>query len=98
MSDTHETGGLALLCDREGRISHVLLDTGGTAAAAPGALFTSLLDTASIAKAAEFVAEIERDGAARGWELNVRMPGRVATMYFNGHGSESGTLIVAARS
>lgn len=90
--------GFALICDQQGRITEVLQrDTIVGARLESGVLFTTAIDPASRPKAGEFLAEIERNGSAFEWELNVRSGQEVATMVFSGHDSPAGVLIVAAR-
>jgi signal transduction histidine kinase len=101
MADTLDTtaDGFAILCDREGRVTRVLPGRGTTPEAgvfAPGSLFTTALDAASLPKAGEFLAEIERAGSARGWELNVRSGEVIATMCFAGHTADAAELLVVA--
>jgi signal transduction histidine kinase len=89
--------GFALLCDRDGRITTVLEGSEEAPALRSGSLFTTTLDPASLPKAGEFLAEISRNGSARGWELNVRSGETITTMHFAGQDSPDGMLVVAAR-
>ena len=89
--------GFALLCDRDGRITTVLEGSDDAPALASGSLFTTALDPASLPKAGEFLAEITRNGSARGWELNVRSGETITTMHFAGEKGTGLGLAIARR-
>lgn len=104
LSSPKSPPSLALLCDPQGMIVEVLrndLDL----PAAPGRLFSRLVDVASQFKALAFLEELRSQAAAFDWELNlVAAPenaGRVLTLHFSGgRWQEEGTrlLLVGAVS
>jgi two-component system, OmpR family, sensor kinase len=94
------TEGVAITCDLRGRIKEVVSDGLNLAThIRPGADFAELLDPACAEKAAAFMAELVRRGAAFNWELVAAGPdGRLATLHFAGAETCDGFLVVGARS
>ena len=74
--------GLALLCDAQGMILQVLRNDLGLPEAAQGRLFIRLVDSASRAKAMDFLVEIKAQGALLDWELNVPSSNEIITLHF----------------
>ena len=93
------TSGLAVLCDRAGVIQQILCDDFAQAEVLrPGQPLTAWVDPGSREKAAYLLAEVQAQGSAFDWEINVPAPGSVTTLHFSGIASGAGLLIVAARS
>lgn len=98
MTET-QTSGLAWLCDRAGVIRQILCDDlSQTGAAALGQTLADRVDPASRDKAGYLLAEVQTQGAAFDWELNVPIGGQVITLHFSGVANGDGLLIVAARN
>jgi signal transduction histidine kinase len=88
--------GLALLCDAQGLIQQVLRNDLDLADVVPGQLFFRLVDSASRAKAMNFLAEIKVQGALLDWELNVPSGNEVITLHFAAGQAGDMLLITAA--
>ncbi len=98
MTET-QTSGLAWLCDRAGVIQQILCDDlSPNDAGALGQSFTDRVDPASRDKAGYLLAEVQTQGAAFDWELNVPISGRVVTLHFSGVANGDSLLMVAARN
>jgi len=92
--------GLAVACDAGGLITEVIADGLGLAGhVRPGSDFSELFDYSCAEKAAAFLAELRRRGAAFNWELVAReRGGRLPALHFAGVASGDGFLVVGARS
>jgi signal transduction histidine kinase len=96
-----QTTGVALACDREGRVTEVFSDGLGVAAhLKPGDRFGALCDAGCEEKAESFFEELRRQGAVFGWELVVRgRGGELQPLHFAGAADQrGGFLVVGARS
>ena len=90
--------GLAWRCDRAGVIQQVLCDDlSPTGAAALGQTIADQVDPGSRDKANYLLAEVQMQGAAFDWELNVPIGGQVITLHFSGVANGDSLLLVAAR-
>jgi len=84
---TRETppDAIAVLVDEAGSIVEVLVDERGLAAGLPArSSFVTLADDHSAAKAARFIAEVRREGAARNWEITMCSPAGPALLLWHG--------------
>ncbi|MGB8212429.1 MAG: HAMP domain-containing sensor histidine kinase [Anaerolineales bacterium] len=95
MNEKH-AHGLALLCDAQGLIQQVLRNDLDLAEALPGQTFFRIVDSASRAKALNFLTEVKAQGALLDWEMNV--PGRngVVTLHFAA--GQAGDLLLITAS
>jgi signal transduction histidine kinase len=89
-----QTAGLALLCDPQGLIRQVLRNDLDLAEVLPGKLFFRIVESASRAKAMNFLTEIKSQGAVLDWEINIPIGG-VKTLHFAG-GTISDSLLITA--
>ncbi len=94
------SGGVALCCDFEGRILEILGDPLGLAGSFPaGRLFSSCLDSGSLAKSLAFLQEIRTRQATFEWELQIaREDAPERTLSFDGCVVDSRLLILGAAS
>lgn len=93
------TTGLAWVCDRAGVIQHILWDDlSSTAADALGQTVIDRVDADSRDKAGYLLAEIQTQGAAFDWELNVPVGSRVVMLHFSGVTNGDSLVLLAARN
>ena len=98
MTETR-TSGLALLCDRAGVVQQILCDDFSPAGALlPGQTLAEWVDPGNREKADHLLAEVQAQGSAFDWELNVPAHGSVTTLHFSGIANGEGLLIMAARN
>ena len=90
-----QTQGLALTCDPQGLILQILRNDLGLANAAPGQSFLSLVESASRAKALNFLAAVKSQGAVLDWEINVSANDGLLTLHFAG-GLAGHSLLITA--
>lgn len=96
MNDAGPSQGLALICDLQGLILHVLRNDLSLENAAQGQLFFSLVDAASRPKAMNFLTEIKSHNAVLDWEMNIPFMGRIMNLHFAGGILSDSLLITAA--
>lgn len=91
--------GVVLLCSEQGSIVQVIHDTldinGQLSLGRP---FPLIVERGSFSKALDFVAELQTQGAAFDWELNVPVAGQVTTLHFAGTRLGNHLLVVGART
>ncbi len=91
--------GFAILCDAHGNLLEVLSDAFGLGAALqPGMPFTRLAGRGALAKALSFLNEINSQGAAFDWEINLTLAGQVKTLHLTGSLVKDTKLIVGAEN
>lgn len=90
-----QSQGLALLCDLQGLILRVLRNDLNLEKAAPDQLFFGLVESASRAKAMNFLTEIKSQGALLDWEMNVPTAHGILTLHFSGGLAGEALLITA---
>jgi signal transduction histidine kinase len=98
-SSEHPTsGGIALLCDNDGRIQRIVGDEIGLADRfPPGYLFHSCLASGSLAKGLSFLREVRIHQAVFEWELQIAAEtGPVPTLSFDGCVVSGGLLVIGA--
>lgn len=94
-----DAGGVALVCNREGRILEVLHDNlGCEALLKPGALLTSLVEHESMGLAGRFIDELCSFGTAVGWELSLPIAERSQLLQFLGCCRGATAVVVAGTS
>ena len=94
-----QSEGFALLCDAHGNVASVLNDTLGLGAVIqPGMPFARLAARGGLAKALSFLTEINAQGAAYDWEINIAAGERVKTLHFTGSKVNETLLIVGAEN
>jgi signal transduction histidine kinase len=94
MSDTR---GLALLCDADGNITHIVRDDLGVSAhIALGQPLVRLVERGSLVKALNFLTELKTNHAVFDWEMNVPVGESIVTLHFTGGKINAHFLIVAA--
>lgn len=100
MSHSEPRGGIALLCDIEGTIRHIIQDELGVSEKLrPGRPLSLWVDRASRQKALNFLLEVRTKEAAFDWELNVPLnDGQIISLYFAGGVTNGDLLIIGARS
>jgi signal transduction histidine kinase len=99
MNAQTEPAGIALLCDREGKIVQVVRDELGVAAGVrAGQPFTEFVDAESIKKAEAFLAVLRFQQAAFNWQMNVNLNEQVISLHFAGSAIDGNLLIVGAKS
>ncbi len=99
MTQARIAAGTALRCDAEGRILEIITDEiGGAQVFVPGRLFSFGVDRDSLGKCLSFMLEIRKNGAAFGWELNVKLAGEIRSLHFAGAMVDGHMLITAAAS
>jgi signal transduction histidine kinase len=92
-------GGFALLCDTHGNVTNVLNDSLGLGAVIqPGMPFARLAAPGSLGKALSFVTEINAQGAAFDWEVNILAGEQIKTLRFTGGKMNDALLIVGAEN
>jgi signal transduction histidine kinase len=87
--------GLAFLCDLQGLILQVLRNDLNLENAAPGQLFFNLAESASRAKAMNFLIELKSQGAVLDWEINITADDGILLLHFTG-GLAGNSLLIAA--
>jgi len=91
--------GIALRCDREGRVLDILRDAvGADPDIVRGATLARLVDDFSAGKAIAFLRAIAQNGGAFGWELNLALGTRLEPLTFAGFRTNGDTIIVGAGS
>jgi signal transduction histidine kinase len=96
---SRQPGGFALLCDAHGNVTNVLNDSWGLGAAIqPGMQFARLAVRGSLSKALTFLTEINAQGAAYDWEINILAGEQVKTLHFTGSKVNEALLIVGAEN
>lgn len=86
---------LALLCDRAGVIQKILCDDFFPAETLlPGQAFAEWVDPGSRDKVSHLLADVNAQGSAFDWELNVAPQGKVITLHFSGFANDASLLIV----
>lgn len=99
MGSEERAVGFVLRCDDQGNVLEIVLDDLGVAGGVEtGRSFTRLVDRANLGKALTFLAEVRTQGAAFGWELNVRLENRLTTLHFAGLVLGDDLLIMGART
>ena len=94
-----QSRGLALLCDSHGNVANVLSDSLGLGAAIqPGMPFARLAAHGGLAKALSFLTEINAQGAAFDWEINILVGEQLKTLHFTGSKVDEALLIVGAEN
>ena len=89
------TPRLALLCDRAGLIQNILCDdffTDGTLLR--GQVFAECVDPGSRDKVSHLLAEVNAQGSAFDWELNLASQGKLVTLHFSAFAIDASLLIV----
>jgi two-component system, OmpR family, sensor kinase len=93
------SGGFALLCNAHGNITKVLSDSLGLETIIqPGVPFARLAVRGGLAKALSFVTEINAQGAAYDWEINIAVGEQIKTLHFTGSKVNEDMLIVGAEN
>ena len=91
--------GVALLCDAQGAALRVIRDDLGIAdGVVPGQPWTLLVDRGNFWKALDFLVELQSQGAAYDWELNVPLADQVTTLHVSGLVVDDRMWIVGART
>jgi signal transduction histidine kinase len=91
--------GIALRCDEDGIVQEVVRDALQLAdRVPPGASIVALADTVDVAKARNFLHELQQKRAAFDWEISVGGPAGLQTMHFAGGEIEGGFLVIVART
>lgn len=91
--------GIALRCDENGIVLEVVRDALQLAERVPpGASVLELADAVDIAKARNFLHELQQKRAAFDWEISVGGPAGLQTMHFAGGEIEGGFLVIVART
>lgn len=94
-----ERRGTALHCDPHGSLLRVVSDDLGLADfLKPGMPFARLAARGNLDKALSFLVEINQNGAAFDWEINVDLSGELKTLHFTGGKLGEDLLIVAAEN
>jgi hypothetical protein len=88
--------GLTLLCDFQGLILHVMRNDLNLAKAAPGLLFPGLVESASRAKAMNFLTHLKSQGAVLDCDMNIPTDSGIMTLHFAGGVAGNSLLITAA--
>lgn len=92
-----DTRGLALLCDADGNITHVVRDDLGVSThLALGQPLARLVERGSFVKALNFLTELRTRHAVFDWEMNVPLDDQIVTLHFAGGKINAHFLIVAA--
>ncbi len=91
--------GIALLCDQNGIIDHIIYDELGAASTVrSGQHFPLTVDRASMGKALNFLITVQNQQAAFDWEINIPLTGEIASLHFSGVEINGQLLLVGARS
>jgi signal transduction histidine kinase len=91
--------GFALLCSTHGNITKVLQDSLGLGEAIQlGMPFARLAARGGLAKTLSFVTEINSQGAAYDWEINILAGEQIKTLHFTGSKVNEDILIVGAEN
>jgi signal transduction histidine kinase len=99
VNSEEQAAGMALLCDAQGAVLRVIRDGLGMAdRVVPGQPWTLLVDRGNFWKALDFLVELQTQGAAYDWELNVPMAGQVTTLQVSGVVVDDRMWIVGART
>ena len=94
-----EAGGVALLCNREGRILNVLQDNLGCGGLLkPGLPLTALVEHESLGLAGRFIDELCSFGTAAGWELSLPINNRSLPLQFWGCCQGAVAVVLAGTS
>lgn len=92
-----DTRGLALLCDADGNIAHIVRDDLGVRThIALGQPLVRLVERGSLVKALNFLTELRTRHAVFDWEMNVALDDQIVTLHFAGGKINAHFLIVAA--
>ncbi len=93
------TAGLALLCDDQGFIQHILYNSVGISE--PLLLshsLTQIVEPGGLSKLLNFMVELRTRGAVFDWELNIKLAERVAAFHFTGVAAGNQWLIMGSHS
>ena len=91
------TDGFAVLCDNRGNVIKILNDSIGIGEnIQPGMPFTRLAAPGSLSKILSFMYEINSQGAAFDWEINILNGMQVETLHFTGSKIDETLLIAGA--
>lgn len=92
-----DTRGLALLCDADGNITHIIRDDLGLSAHITlGQPLVRLVERGSLIKALNFLTELGKHSAVFDWEMNAPVGEQIITLHFTGGKINAHFLIVAA--
>jgi signal transduction histidine kinase len=99
LNSEDQAAGIVLLCDAQGAILRVIRDDLGMAdRVVPGQPWTLLADRGNFWKALDFLVELQNQGAAYDWELNVPIANQVITLHLTGVVVDEQLWIVGART
>lgn len=99
MNAAEDDQGIAVMCDLDGTVRSVVRDELGLAERVPpGASVLDLADPVDKEKAGTFLTNLQREGAAFGWEVTVHWQERLVSMHFGGGRVGDSLLIVVART
>ncbi|NTU74612.1 MAG: GGDEF domain-containing protein [Anaerolineaceae bacterium] len=98
MSFVQPPVGIAILCDTNGTILHVIQDGIGVVGLLPGQPLEKMVDSGSRIKLLNFLVELRGKGAAFDWEINIQNQGQVITLRLAGALGNDSFMIVGART
>ncbi|MFO8235571.1 MAG: hybrid sensor histidine kinase/response regulator [Bacteroidales bacterium] len=94
----YKINGIALLCNKDGVIKKVLHDTPGSTDKFIGKLFVNLIEKKNRTKAMDFLVELQSEGIAINYQMNVWMEKDIKTLSFLGISLKNELLITGANS
>jgi signal transduction histidine kinase len=98
MALTPQNAAVALLCRPNGTLTEVIYDEVGLPPRlAPGADFTALVVASNLRKATRFLRTIQASRSALDWELNVKLPYGVTSLFFSGCVTDGGLVIIGTK-
>jgi signal transduction histidine kinase len=98
MALTPQNAAVALLCRSNGTLTEVIYDEIGLPPRfAPGSDFTALVVASNLRKATRFLRTIQASRSALDWELNVKLPHGVTSLFFSGCVTDGGLVIIGTK-
>src|SRR5258705_1139244 len=98
MALTPQNAAIALLCRPNGTLTEVIYDELGLPPRlAPGSDFTALVVASNLRKASRFLRTIHASRSALDWELNVKLPHGVTSLFFSGCVTDGGLVIIGTK-
>ncbi len=92
-------GGFAVLCEPGGTVSQVLSDSLGMGEGVqPGIQISRLAARGGLGKMLSFLSEINSQGAAFDWEINIHCKGEIKPLHFTGSRVNESLLVVGAEN
>jgi signal transduction histidine kinase len=98
MALTPQNAAVALLCRSNATLTEVIYDEIGLPPRfVPGSDFTALAVASNLRKATRFLRTIHASRSALDWELNIKLPHGITSLFFSGCVIEGGLVIIGTK-